>query len=346
MAKKRAKKERVKIAVIGAGIWGENHAMAFSTYPLVEVSCIGDLNAKRAKALAEKIGCDYTTKLSEIAASDVDAVSIATPDYAHRDPAIQMIKAGKHVLIEKPLTTDVAEAKEIVAAANKAKVKLMVDFQLRWHPNYMGAKATFESGAAGKPIMGYARLSDTIHVPTEMLSWGARSGPEWFLFPHTMDIVRWIIQEEPQEVYARGRKEVLAGMGIDCYDAVQAMVQFDKAFVTFETCWIIPNSFPTVVDNRLTLYGSKGAVEINYDPSIWIATDRFHHPFSSHAITRYGKPFAHYYESIRYFADCVANDITPEPSGQDGLVATAMIVASVKSLAEGRAVKMAEVLGS
>jgi predicted dehydrogenase len=332
------------MAVIGAGIWGENHAMALATYPIVELAWICDLNAERAKRLADKVGCRWTTELAELAASDVEAVGIATPDHAHRAPCLAMIAAGKHVLVEKPLTTDIAEAREIIAAAERAGVKLMVDFQLRWHPQYMGAKAAMESGELGEGVMGYARLSDTIHVPTEMLAWGGASGPEWFLFPHTMDITRWILGEEPVEVFARGSKRVLKAIGIDAWDAVQALVQFERSFVTFETCWIIPNSWPTVVDNRFTLYGTKGCVELASAPGLVIAADRYRSPFSSHAITRYGKPFAHFYESIRHFADCVAMDQEPQASGQDGLMATAMIQATVRSLAEGRPVKMSEVL--
>ena len=338
-------KDKVKLAVVGAGIWGENHAMAFAHYPLVDLACICDLDAGRAKALAAKVGCDWTTDIDALANSDIDGASIATPDHAHKQPALRLIEAGKHVLIEKPFTTDIGEAREIIAAAEAKGTKLMVDFQLRWHPHYMGAKHYVESGELGEGVMGYARLSDTIHVPTEMLSWGAASGPEWFLFPHTMDATRWILNEEPVEVFARGSKRVLAGMGIDAYDAVQASVQFERSFVTFETCWIIPNSYPTVVDAKFTLYGSKGCIELDSNPGIAISSDRYKYPFSSHSITRYGKPFAHFYESIKYFADCVAEDRTPEATGHDGLIATAMIQATVKSLKEGRAVKMAEVLG-
>lgn len=335
---------RVRMAVIGAGIWGENHAVALSTHPIVDLRLICDLNAERARTLAERIGCGWTTDMAEIAKSDVHAVSIATPDHAHREPCLAMIAAGKHVLVEKPFTTSVADAREINAAAKAKCVKLMVDFQMRWNPPYMGAKHVVETGEIGEPVMAYSRLSDTIHVPTEMLSWGSSSGPEWFLFPHTMEIMRWILAEEPREVFARGTKRVLKGMGIDSYDAVQASVQFDRAFVTFETCWIVPNSYPAVVDNRLTLYGSKGFIEIDGKPPLSISSDRFKHPFSSHSITRYGKPFAPFYESIRYFADCVAANHDPEPSGHDGLMATAMIEAAVRSLREGRPVKMTEVL--
>jgi len=78
--------KRVKMAVIGAGIWGENHAVALSTHPAVELVSICDLNGERAKKLAEKVGCAWTTKIEEIANSDIAAVGIATPDHAHRDP--------------------------------------------------------------------------------------------------------------------------------------------------------------------------------------------------------------------------------------------------------------------
>jgi predicted dehydrogenase len=336
--------KRVKMAVIGAGIWGENHAMAYSTYPIVDLAYICDLNAERARQLAEKVGCRWTTSLDEIANSDVEAVSIATPDHAHKAPCLAMIAAGKHVMVEKPFTTNVAEAREIIAASEARGVKLMVDFQLRWHPQYMGAKHYMECGELGEAVMGYARLSDTIHVPTEMLSWGAASGPEWFLFPHTMDITRWILGEEPREVFARGVKRVLKGLGIDAYDAVQASVQFDRTIVTFETCWIIPNSYPTVVENNFTLYGSKGCIHLDSTPGIAVSSDRYKYPFASSSITRYGKPFGHFYESIRHFADCVAEDNPPQATGHDGLVATAMIEATLRSLQQGRAVKMAEVL--
>ena len=99
-----------------------------------------------------------------------------------------------------------------------------------------------------------------------------------------------------------------------------------------------------MVDNRFTLYGTKGCLELVGAPSLVISADRYRSPFSSHAITRYGKPFAHFYESIRHFADCVAEDKEPQVSGQDGLIATAMIQATVRSLAEGRPVRMTEVL--
>lgn len=335
----------VKLGIVGAGIWGSNHALALTTHPRGTVACICDRDEGRARALAEKHGCAWTTSLEALAASDVEAVTIATPDHLHREPALAMLRAGKHVMVEKPLATSVADALAMVEAAEGAGVKFMVDFHARWHPLFMGAKDYLERGDLGAPVMAYARLSDTIYVPTEMLSWAGQSGPEWFLFPHTMDIVRWLFDRDPVEVYAKGYRGVLNSKGIDCWDAIQALVEFDgKAFCTFETSWIVPNSNTNVVDNRLSLYGERGALEVKNEPNLWVATDRFHTPFSSESLTRYGKAWGFQYESIRYFVDCVADDVAPEASGRDGLMVTTMIAATLMSLAERRPVTIAEVL--
>jgi len=107
--------------------------------------------------------------------------------------------------------------------------------------------------------------------------------------------------------------------------------------------WIVPNSYTNIVDNRLTLYGEKGGLELKNEPALWVFTDRFHTPFSSESVTRYGKAWGFQYESIRYFIDCVAEDTAPEATGRDGLMVTAMIETTLKSLAEKRPVRLEEV---
>jgi predicted dehydrogenase len=337
--------DTVSIAVIGAGIWGTNHALALTTCPRARLAQICDRDEGRARALGERFGCAWTTRIEDVAASDVRAVTIATPDHLHRDPALAMLRARKHVLVEKPLATSVADGLAMVRAADEAGVVLMVDFHARWHPLFMGAKGYVERGELGPPVMGYARLSDTISVPTKMLAWSGRSGPEWFLFPHVMDLVRWLIGRDPIDVYARGRRGVLDGLGIQSWDAIQAMVGFDGgAFCTFETSWILPDSYSNVVDNRLSLFGEKGGLEVRNEPTLWAFTDRFHTPFSSESVTRYGKVWGYQYEPIRYFVDCVADGVAPEASGRDGLMVTAMIEATLRSLADGRRIMIGDVL--
>ena len=160
-----------------------------------------------------------------------------------------------------------------------------------------------------------------------------------------MDIVRWLFEREPIEVIAKGRRGVLEARGITCWDAIQALVEFEGgALCTFETSWIVPNTYTNVVDNRLSLYGERGGLELRNEPALWAFTDRFHTPFSSETVTRYGKASGFQYDSIRYFIDCVADDVTPECTGRDGLVVTAMIEATLRSLAEKRPIAMTEIL--
>src|SRR5262249_15728318 len=119
---------RTRVGVVGVGLHGEMHLQAYSTYDRCQLACVCDLNADRARAMAEKYGCDWTTDVEDLARSDVDGVSIATPDFAHLQPALQLIAAGKHLLVEKPLTTDDADGKRLVDAARDRGVKLMVNF--------------------------------------------------------------------------------------------------------------------------------------------------------------------------------------------------------------------------
>src|SRR5689334_8366694 len=138
--------ETARMAVIGLGIWGQNHALTYYDYHRSRLVCVCDVDESRAKDYAQRYQCDYTTDYNELAAADVDAVSVATPDPIHCAPALAMLQAGKHVLIEKPMTTSVAEARSLVDAARAAGVKGMIDFQLRWHPSYILIKEQLESG--------------------------------------------------------------------------------------------------------------------------------------------------------------------------------------------------------
>ena len=231
------------VAVIGLGIWGKNHALSYADYDRCELALVCDADRERAREVGENLGVPWTDDAADVAASDVDGVSIATPDHLHTAVTIEMLNAGKNVFVEKPLATSVDDARRLAAAAAESGKIAIVDFQNRWNPAFMGIKDAVANGEVGPPVMGYARLSDSIAVAESWLSWAGRSGPEWFLFPHTIDIARWIVGQEPVSVYALGKRGILASRGIDCWDAIQALVQFESCFFTFETSWVVPAGF-------------------------------------------------------------------------------------------------------
>jgi predicted dehydrogenase len=333
---------RARVGVVGVGLHGEMHLQAYSTSPRCRLTCLCDLNADRAREMAAKYGCDWTTDVDVLAASDVDGVSIATPDFAHLAPALTLIGAGKHLLVEKPMTTDVEEGRRLVEAAGARGVKLMVNFLQRWNPKYLAAREALAAGRIGSPVMGYARLSNTIAIPTGMLAWAARSGPEWFLLPHTIDVVRWLLGEEVTRVYAAGTKGVLAGCGIDVYDTIQAIVHFGDAHVTFETAWILPDAWPSVVDSVTALYGTEGMIRIDQnDQGMEVVGDRMERVAPYGRFDSHGKLFGYFLEGIRHFVDCLVDDRTPLATGEDGLAVTQAIAAIRQSIAAGTAVDVA-----
>jgi predicted dehydrogenase len=190
--------------------------------------------------------------------------------------------------------------------------------------------------------MGYARLSDSIAVAESWLSWAGRSGPEWFLFPHTIDIARWIVGQEPVSVYALGKRGILASRGIDCWDAIQALVQFESCFFTFETSWVVPAGSPSVVDSRFILYGESGKIDYDWTYNgLTYVRDRLEYPWIPIGTRdRYGHLTHFVYEPMRHFADCLAGTATPETSFDDGLRNVVVIDAIRRSLDEKRPIEL------
>ncbi len=336
----------VKAAVIGVGLIGEQHADAYAEYPRSELVIVSDLNEERARAVGERHGCRYTTNIDDVASSDAEVVSVATPDFAHFDPVMRMLEAGKHVVVEKPLATVTSEAKEMVRLAREKGLKLTVNLGNRWNPNYINVRECVRAGEIGEPIMAHSRTSDTIWVPTEMLSWAGKSGPQWFLFAHTMDLVRWIIGQEAHEVYAIGVKDVLSARGIDAYDAIQAMVRFDKTFATFETSWILPEAWPQIVESELTINGSAGRLHQDMiRQGFELSSDKAgRHMFARPSLWSYFKLPYTWWGALRDMVDCVLDGGEPKISADDGLRVVAMIEATERSIEQRHPVLISSLL--
>jgi predicted dehydrogenase len=336
---------RVKAAVIGVGLIGEQHAEVYQEYPRSELALVYDVNPERARAVAERLGCEVAATLDDIANSDVDVVSVATPDFAHFAPVMRMIEAGKHLVVEKPLATITREAAAMVDAAEQRGVLLTVNLGNRWHPSWVSVREAVRDGEIGEPVMAYARTSDTIWVPTQMLSWAGQSGPQWFLFAHSMDMLRWILGEEAVEVYAIGVKRVLAARGIDAFDAIQAMVRFERTFATFETSWILPEAWPHIVESEMTINGSTGrlhldAVRNGFDLSA-DGVGNGKHMFARPALWHHFKLPWTWWGALRNLVDCVLDGGELAITGRDGLAVVAMIEAVERSIAAGRPIAIA-----
>lgn len=332
--------EKIRTAVVGVGMFGDTHARTFFECEFAELVWVCDIDEERAKSAAEKYGCRYTTDPNDIANDrSVQVVGIATPDFAHLEPSLIMIEAGKHLIVEKPLATTLEEAEQITRAAKEKGIRLMTDFQNRWNPPFIHAKQVIESGEVGKPVSAYIRLANSIKI-NEWLSWTAKSGPQWFLFPHTVDMIRWLFQQEATKVFATGRRKTLKSQGIDTYDAIQAQVIFEDAFATFETAWILPPSWPGL-DFRMDFLGENGKimVEPTYQ-NIAVGGNTFSWPFISGRQDAFGHMFGFFREPLLHFLDCIRKDLPCLIDADDGLEVTRIIVAIEKSLSTGEIVEI------
>ncbi len=253
--------------VIGTGIVGGAwHAHVYHHMPKSELVAVCDLNGERAREIAERYGVQhvYTDYRELLARDDIAAVSIATPDFAHRDIAVAAARAGKHILVEKPLATTVDDAEAILAAVDDAGVKLMVDFHNRVNPAFVTARQSVLDGELGDIKYIYARLSNTTFVPTQMLPWASKSSALWFLASHTCDLSHWLLNDKAVRVYAVSRSGVLKEKGIDTQDFHVAIIEFaGGAVVTLENSWILPESEPNVFNMKMEILGSEGALYVN-----------------------------------------------------------------------------------
>ncbi len=257
--------EKLRVAVVGAGIYGRNHLNGFSWNPDSELVAVCDLSEKACRDVAEEYKVPTYTDLDELLSKEaVDAVSVATPDPYHKDPVLTAIRHGKDVLVEKPLATTSSDAYEIIEAAEEAGVRVMVDYHKRWDPASIAVKNKLAEEGTGAPLRGYMRMDDIIDVPTTWLSWAHDSSPVHFLGTHCYDLIRWYMGCEVTEVYACGHKGLLTSRGVDTYDTVTAMLQFENGCTwTVENSWIVPNGFAKADDSCTSILCENGLLRVD-----------------------------------------------------------------------------------
>jgi predicted dehydrogenase len=332
---------KIRVGVIGLGIMGEQYTRIYHAHPYAEVAAVATRNPKRLEQIGTQYGVKdrYTDYRAMLAEARLDAVCVATPDFAHFDPVKAALEAGLHVLCEKPFTTELEEADKLLQLSqSRPKQKLQVAFNHRWLNSYYQGFASIQQGAIGRPVSGYARKNDTIWVSTEMIDWAARSTPIHFLGAHDIDLLRWYFASEPVEVHAYGAKGVLTARGIDTYDVVQAQVKFESgAFATVESAWIYPNTFPTIVDSFVEVIGAKGHLHFDRKrESIELSTEeKFSYPKTFLMQEVFGKLRGAFVECLNDFIAAIVENTPPKVTAFDGRQVTAVLDAVSRSLADG-----------
>ena len=332
--------DKLRFGVIGLGIMGQQYVKIYSGLAGTEVTAVADLNETRAAEVGAKFGVarrytDYRRMLEE---APLDAVVVATPDFAHFEPAKAVLESGRHLAVEKPMTTSVEESDQLLRLARLSGRKVQVNYNHRWLGPYHHGKQAILAGEIGTPLAAYARKNDTIFVATDYISWAGRSTPAWFLSAHDIDLLRWFFAAEPVEARAWGRREVLVKRGIDTYDLIQAQVRFSSgAIATVESAWIYPNTFPTIVDSFVEVIGSEGHIHFDRKrESIEVSSPKgFTYPKNFLNSEIFGRPRGAFPACVEDFAFAILENREPVVTAFDGRQVTAALDAIHRSLASG-----------
>ncbi|MDQ1436730.1 MAG: UDP-2-acetamido-3-amino-2,3-dideoxy-glucuronate N-acetyltransferase [Acidimicrobiaceae bacterium] len=197
----------VRVAVVGAGGWGGNHVRAWSRLGHLRVVCDSDVaRLDGARALAPDAQFDVSKSFDEVLGrDDIDAVVLATPAVTHAEMAVAALRAGKHVLVEKPLAVRLSDAEVVLAAAEESGRTLMVGHVLEYHPAVLKLRALVEEGALGRLRYIYSNRLNFGKVRTEENSL-------WSFAPHDLALCFRMVGSLPERVSCQGSSYLSAGV--------------------------------------------------------------------------------------------------------------------------------------
>jgi myo-inositol 2-dehydrogenase/D-chiro-inositol 1-dehydrogenase len=332
----------VRFGLLGAGRIGKVHAKAVSSNPRATLVAVADAFDKAASDLASQYGCQVRSVAEILAASDIDAVVICTPTDTHADLIEQFARAGKAIFCEKPIDLDVERVKACLKVVDAAAGTLMVGFNRRFDPHFMAVRDVIDRGEIGTVEMVTIVSRDPGAPPVDYIK---RSGGIFRdMTIHDFDMARFLLGEEIETVTAQASVLIDPAIGTaGDYDSVSVMLQT----ATGKHATISNSRRATYgYDQRIEVHGSMGAVSAENQRPVSIevanASGYTRPPLHDFFMTRYLDAYAH---EISTFIDSVESKSPASPSGVDGLIALALADAALKSVKEGRTVKVSEVTG-
>jgi predicted dehydrogenase len=329
----------VRTLVVGTGFIAAQHAAAIHAEPRLELAGVVDIDPGRAAAASRANGgVPWFTDLgAALAETRADGCVVCTPNDTHAAIAVQVAEAGAHLLIEKPLATDVAGARRAVAAFARAGRVLMPAHSHRHYDYALTVRDAIRSGDLGTvDLLRLSILGGWIWPDWRgwMLDPARSGGHSLHNGVHLLDLVTWWTGDTPETVYARGRRQTAAELGI--YDYLEMTVAFAGGAVA--VCEMSRGHRPNSYARRDVLVtGTGGILTLPWDAEAGTVTDE-----SGTALLPPGGTDG-FATQIASWADALTG-APPAVTGEDGLRAVAMGVAAERSIASGLPVRVADVL--
>jgi predicted dehydrogenase len=344
--------DKLKVGVIGLGM-GSHHVKAFSSHAGVDVVAIADLDKDRLSTLGDEHNIDgrYLSAEEMLASETLDIVAVATPNKFHKPLTIAALEAGAHVICEKPMAMNAAEAREMISAAKAADRRLMINFSFRFTSEAMQLKREVDSGILGEIYYGRTEWLRRKGLPgfggwfgQKKLSGG---GPLIDLGVHRLDLALWLMgYPKPIWVMASTYNSIAAplakenGHTFDVEDFASAMIKFDNgATLDLTASWASHIKERERMETRL-LGTEGGLVQRNrnegyeFEAEIYFDRNGSHFDMQPHGAA----PGAT--GAMGHFCDSIINDTPHIATGEEGLLVMELLDAIYASAKSGEPVRI------
>lgn len=322
----------IPIGLLGCGRIGQVHALSLSRIHGARLTAVADAVPAAAETLAKAYGAEMRTAEQIITADDIDAVIIATPTTLHYEQIHALAAAGKAIFCEKPIDLSSERAAECMVAVEKAGVAFFTAFNRRFDPNFAHLQAQLRSGAIGETEMIVITSRDPSPPPIAYIEQSGGLFRDMMI--HDLDMARFLLGEDPVEIYATGSCLVDPEIG--------AAGDIDSAAVTLKTA---SGKICMITNSRRATYGYDQRIEVHGSDGMLRATNKLEHlveqagpdgfttaPNKHFFLERYADA---YIAEIEAFIEALASGNTPKPGISDGVAAQRLADAAAKSLETG-----------
>jgi len=344
--------DTLRVGVIGLGM-GRHHVANYQTHPGCTVVAVADLIPSLLTEMADKFGVEkrYPSGEEMLAKEKLDVVSIATPNDSHMALTLAAFEAGCHVLCEKPMALSAEQGRRMIAAAQKAGKRLMIDFSYRFSEQSLALKAQVDSGILGDVYFGRTVWHRRRGMPKFGGWFGqkARSGggPLIDLGVHRLDLALWLMGY-PKPVWVLGStynpigsaQAVKQNKPFDVEDLAVGLIKFaNGATLEVEASWAANIKESELMETRL--YGTKaGLVQRNYDETYKFEAEIYLEREGTHFDMKLHPPFPPATGAMYHFIDSILSGTPHIATGAEGLLVMEILDALYLSAAEGRPVEI------
>jgi myo-inositol 2-dehydrogenase/D-chiro-inositol 1-dehydrogenase len=326
-----------KIALIGAGRIGRIHAANVAAHPELHLAYVVDPIADAAKSAAASFDAKTADLDSALSDAGIAGVIVASSTDTHLDFSLRAAQAGKAIFCEKPIDLDLKRAQSALADFEKANARLFLAFNRRFDPNFRALKAKLDAGAVGKLETLHITSHDPAPPPAGYIP--VSGGLFKDMAIHDFDMARWLLGEEPSEVFAAGACLVDPLIGkLGDIDTAKTILRTP----TGKLC-VISNSRRSGYgyDQRIEAFGSRGALRagnvVESTVEAWTETGAQADQFQNFFLDRYAEA---YRREMAHFADMLARGTPAEIGYADGVAALALATAAQRSHETGAPVAL------